>query len=67
MGVCAVKMSEKKKFIVSYGRTVQTRPYETMKIHLLVEHYVDEVPFDFAFTEARDKVEEWVEQEKNHS
>ena len=60
-------MNERKKFVVSYGRTVQTRPYETMKVHLLVEHYVDEVSLDFAFSEARNKVEEWIKLEKQSS
>lgn len=60
-------MDERKKFVVSYGRTVQTRPYETMKVNLLVEYYVDEVSFDFAFSEARNKVEEWIKLEKQFS
>lgn len=53
-------MSEKKKFVVSYGRTVQTAPYETMKVNLLVEFYEDEVSFDDAFKEVRNNVEGWI-------
>ena len=60
-------MTDRKKFVVTYGRTVQMRPYETMKIHLLVEHYVDDVSPDYAFKEARDKVEEWIKLEKHFS
>lgn len=57
-------MSDRLKFVVTYGRTVQIKPYESMKVQLLVEHYVDEVPMEYAFKEARDKVEEWIKLEK---
>ena len=60
-------MSDRKKFVVTYGRTVQIRPYESMKVQLLVEHYVDDVSFDYAFKEARDKVEGWIKLEKKFS
>ena len=56
-------MTEKKKFVVTYGRTVQTRPYESMKVQLLVEHYVDDISLDDAFKEARDRVEGWIKLE----
>ena len=54
-------MSDRPKFVVTYGRTVQTRPYETLKIQLLIEYHQDECSFDVAFREVRDKVEQWIQ------
>ena len=48
------------KFSVSYTRKVQTRPYENITINLTSEFDTDEVSFDYAHSQIRSKVEEWI-------
>ena len=55
--------AEKRKFTIKFSRTVQTRPYETMNIGLIMEYYEDEVSKDYAYTETSKKVKEWMNNE----
>ena len=51
---------EKRKFRVSYGRTVQTMPYETARFDLSIEYFVGEKDPDEAFKEIRKKILSWI-------
>ena len=54
---------ERRKFTVQFSRTVQTRPYETMKVGLIVEYYEGEVPQDVAYIQVSKQVKDWMNNE----
>lgn len=51
------------KFNVTYTRKVQTVPYENLTISLSQEFDDDEVSYDYAFKEVRDRVNRWIDVE----
>ncbi len=51
------------KFSVTYTRKVQTMPYENVTISLTQEFDEDEVSYDYAFKEVRDRVTRWIDVE----
>ena len=57
-------MSEKLKFTVTYGRTVNTGNYESEKYVLSQEFYKDECAIDWAFHESQELVEAQIKEGK---
>jgi len=51
------------KFSIIYTRKVQTVPYENITISLSQEFDDDEVSYDYAFKEVRDRVARWIDVE----
>ena len=51
------------KFNVTVTRKVQTIPYENVTISLSQEFDDNEVSFDYAFKEVRDRVAKWIDVE----
>lgn len=48
---------------MTYTRKVQTVPYENVTISLSQEFDDDEVSYDYAFKEVRDRVNRWIDVE----
>ena len=51
------------KFSVTYTRKVQTIRFENIEISLTQEFDDDEVSYDYAFKEVRDRVTRWIDVE----
>ena len=51
------------KFSITYARKVRTQPYENVTISLTQEFDEDEVSYDYALKEVRDRVARWVDVE----
>ncbi len=51
------------KFSVTYTRKVQTMPYENVTISLTQEFDEDDVSYDYALKEVRDRVARWIDVE----
>ena len=54
------------KFTVSYTRTVQTVPFENLKIGISKEFNTEDVPEEFAFAKVRDMVETQIDADLKH-
>jgi len=53
------------KYTLTYGRKVQTRPYEMLTIELSHEFETSLTGHDEAFMYVRDTVDKWIKLEKN--
>lgn len=51
------------KYSISYSRTVETVPYENIKVNLTQEFDDEEIKPDLAYSLVKDKVGKWIETE----
>ncbi|GAG90278.1 unnamed protein product [marine sediment metagenome] len=51
------------KFEISYSRKVQTLQYENITVTLTKEFDDKDIKYDAAFSQVREKVNEWIENE----